>query len=1236
MTQKNIKWTPQQIRAIEEHARNVFVAASAGTGKTAVLSGSCVDAITTAVSRPDVWNILVLTFTDMAADEMRSRIAKQLTLNLQACKDRTLSRHLRHQLIGLGAADISTIHSFCKRLITEHFYELSLDPTFRVIDADAAKLLKAEVLEKTIDWAWNQNHLRDSLRNLLARRDLRTNDGFTSVIIEISDFLDCLVSRQSWLQQAQILADEAKPDAGELAQSQKQFIEEKLQDALSRIELALKIYNANSPDGKWTAKCKREYIGSIQQCIDRFKGGSWEFERPRVSKPDDVPQADLIGEIVSDALDSVRQLKDLAILNPEFLNKFARIAAGQTKALIELVRQFDVFYRQAKAAINCLDFADLEHYALRLLTNSDKWGQSPFTIEPSPTALKLREKYKYIFIDEYQDINSVQQTILDMLSSPDNVFAVGDPKQSIYQWRGANPEIFINNLKRTSTKPTTSDAGLRVDLNVNFRSAKSILDFVNLIFGRIMTASFTSIDYDQSAHLKPPSDNNVVSKTAPSVELHVLDKPQKNTTQDDAADDEQTDKNTPQFSGRQLQAALIAQRIKQIVGADTGKPEFFISDKSTGASRPVDYRDIVILMRSLAGRNDFVEVLRLSGVPVSCEATAGYFKATEIIDMLSLLKVLDNPRRDIELAAVLRSPLFCLTDTDLAKIRLFDKKNNHKSSFYDCLSCYCLSKNDPALADKLKTAMSTLDDWRTIARRGRIADLIWHIYRQTGLLSFVCALPDGPSRRANLLKLHDRAIQFENFASSSGVPSLTRFIVFLEKLLESGQDWAPAEPQSAAGNAVRVLSVHKSKGLEFPVVFLADLDNEFSRKDSRRDCLLDEQFTLGLQIIDPASNTRFDSLAYQVIEEHNRRKSLAEEMRILYVAMTRAIDRLILVGCADKKKCQRSLSSASFFDDGPIPHVILDSSNSHLDWILSALSRHPRLHQAFQTTAQIPPVDDNLFSVQSYDQPELIKLSSVIQNSKLSTQHSKLKTHTGARDLSLLKEALNWRYPFGDAPQLPAKRSVTRLTHRNDEFTKADYSLSLGRRPKAVLSTQQLDGRSIGSAVHLVISLLPLDKPPTTQSLTRLIHKLIADEAIAESVASHIDVGSIVNFFETDLAQMALDKNNKIYREWPFTFTIPASQWLELEQKTQHSTFKTENSTIIVQGIIDLLIETPAGLIVIDFKTDDVSADAITKRAELYRAQLDLYAQAAQAVTGQKIIAKWLYFLALDSGSLEL
>lgn len=1228
MAQKKINWTNQQSRAIEEHSRCVFVSASAGTGKTAVLSGSCVDVVTNPSACPDVFSILVVTFTDMAAEQMRSRIAQQLNSAIETVADPAVRRHLRRQLILLGAADISTIHSFCKRLITEHFYDLDLDPAFAVLDADEAKLLKAEALEKTINWAWEQNDIAQALQQLLSRRDLRTDAGFPATIIEISDFLDGVVSRDDWLKRAQILAEATDPFAGDLAQSQRQIITEKLQDALSRLNFALKIYTAQNQSGPWAEKCKQEYINPVQKCLDRFKAGRWEFERPRVSKPADVSNADFIAEIVRDAVDDVRDLKNLAILNPDYLDKFAGAVGRQTMVLVELVRQFGRFYSQAKKAINCLDFADLEHYALRLLTDEKSSGEK---LVPSQTALALRKKYKYVFVDECQDINGVQQAILDMLANPGSIFAVGDPKQSIYQWRGARPEIFLERLNQASVRPKAAEFPLRVDLNVNFRSVKPILDFVNKVFSRIMTASFTNIDYDESAHLRPVSADADATTRTPAVELHVLDKAQ---TKDREVDDQNETVTSALFNDRQLQAAMIARRIKQMVEGDTTTPALQILDKQTGSPRPVEFRDIVILMRSLAGKGDFLEVLRLSGVPVSCEATAGYFEATEITDMLSLLKVLDNPRRDIELAAVLRSPFFRFTDTGLAKIRLSGKREDHKPGFYDCVVGCCRSKDDPDLADKLSKALATLDDWRTVARRGRLAELIWHIYRQSGLLSFVCALPDGPARRANLLKLHDRAIQFESFAGNTGVPSLTRFIEFIEKLLAAGQDWSPAEPESAAGNAVRVLSVHKSKGLEFSVVFIADLDSAFSNKDSCRDCLVDEQSTLGLRIIDADTNSRLDSLGYQVIEQHSRRKSLAEEMNILYVAMTRAINRLVLVGCSDKNNCQNILIAASCFGDLPIPYWRLSGCKSHLDWLLSALGNHPLLHQVFQTGLSIQTADDNLFDFRLYTQPQLSQLSALVQNSKLTTIRNLKSAIRNTQEIARLKDALNWRYLFGDAPHLPAKRSVTQFTHRNDEFTKLDYSTSLARKPKAFVTAEQFDGKNIGAATHLILSQLNLDKPVTTKAITLLLEKFVTNGAISQPVASCIDVNSIIKFFQTDLGQMTLDtcspgrKNNAVFREWPFTFALPASQWRESSVISTNDERRTTNDdSIIIQGIIDLLIQTPKGLVIVDFKTDNVPADKVSERAELYHRQLDLYAQAAEAITGQKILSKWLYFL---------
>jgi ATP-dependent helicase/nuclease subunit A len=378
--------------------------------------------------------------------------------------------------------------------------------------------------------------------------------------------------------------------------------------------------------------------------------------------------------------------------------------------------------------------------------------------------------------------------------------------------------------------------------------------------------------------------------------------------------------------------------------------------------RDVEYRDIVILMRSLARKaNDYVQVLRLAGVPVSCEATAGYFEATEISDCLALLKVLDNPQRDIELAAVLRSPFFKISDTELAKIRIRSKTGEHKKNFYSCVVEYCNNGRDVKLIAKLKEILVVIEQWRTIARRGNLADLIWQIYRQTGFLSFVSALPNGQARRANLLKLHDRAIQFEGFAGSAGNLSLSRFVDFIAKLQEVGQDWAPAEPDAAAGNAVRILSVHKSKGLEFPVVFLAELDSQFNKRDIYGDFLADADDTLGLQIIDRKSNSKLRSLAHQVIAEHKLSTIMAEEMRILYVATTRARDRLILSACEKQKHCRDLVCNGFLSGTEPVPDWQLRRCRSPLDWILYGLSDMKDLHEAFETGLARETADNDLF-----------------------------------------------------------------------------------------------------------------------------------------------------------------------------------------------------------------------------------------------------------------------------------
>ena len=462
------------------------------------------------------------------------------------------------------------------------------------------------------------------------------------------------------------------------------------------------------------------------------------------------------------------------------------------------------------------------------------------------------------------------------------------------------------------------------------------------------------------------------------------------------------------------------------------------------------------------------------------------------------------------------------------------------------------------------------------------------------------------------------------------MPSLTRFVEFIEKLQQAGQDWAPAEPPSAAGNAVRILSVHKSKGLEFPVVFLAELESQFNKTDAQADCLIDAEYTLGLRIIDQESNSKLSSLAHQVIAEQKSSMGLAEEMRILYVAMTRAKERLILTASEEQGRCRKIISSGFFFGDKPIPDWQLRACRSPLDWILNSLSDRKILHKAFETGLAKQAVEDDLFNIKLHGRPELEKLTeSVI---KLKTGRSARPSAVSKKQrpkqrepqlLSRVKSSITWQYQFADSALLQAKSSVTQLTHGSDEYMKFDYSGALERQPRVLITTRPdsdgpHDGRLVGTATHLVISQLNLAGPVTRDSIEKTIEKLLADGAIVPTVAGQIDAESIMTFFETEQGGLIFDPENKFWREWPFTFALPASEW---------ESSSVAEDTIVVQGIIDLLIRTAQGLVVIDFKTDKITTEQAEERVGLYRRQLELYSRAASAILKVKPADRWLYFL---------
>jgi ATP-dependent helicase/nuclease subunit A len=1246
---KRVQWTDQQQKAILARGRNVFVTASAGTGKTAVLSGRCVSLVADGTLCPEVLNMLVLTFTEAAAEQMHARIAQQLREAFQQTRD----PHLLRQLVLLQGANISTIHSFCKRLITEHFYKLSLDPSFRVIDSDEAMLLKGEVLEETIEWAWRQKHLVQGLHELLQRRDLRGGDGFLGGVIRLSDFLEGVVSTDRWCDRARWLAEQIDPLNSELGGKQQQMIKDRLGTIVAQLRLARRLYEDEVPKGDWGRKLQEEFIEPIAACLESLEAKNWagcaagirRFRKPRFSTPKGLSDTltEVVCELRKNAVRAFLDLNHLALLNPDYLDVVGRSTSLQTRILIELVRQFNRLYAQRKSSLNGLDFADLERYALRLLTTEDASGERR---GPSETALALRSRFKYIFVDEYQDINPVQQAILDALSSGNNVFVVGDVKQSIYAWRGAEPTIFLNQLRPASADPRTGALGLRVDLNYNFRSAKGILDFVNKVFGRIMTRAIAHLDYDEASKLRPaPTGEPAGDNKPPLVELHILDERGNHRSvpddDDGQAANRQSEIRNPQFedlalvNARQRQAALIARRIREMVGADTGRAQFQIQDKHTGASRDVEYRDIVVLMRSLAKKaNDYVEILRLAGIPVSCDTTAGYFEATEVHDMLALLKVLDNPQRDIELATVLRSALFELTDTELARIRLFGREESHHVNFCTCALRYKEDGPNRDLRDRLTRVFAQLDDWRSLARRGHLASLIWRIYRRSGFLAFVSALPNGQARKANLLKLHDRAVQFEGFASSTGVASLTRFVDFLERLREAGQDWAPAQPGSAAGNAVRILSVHKSKGLEFPVVFLAELETEFNKRDVYADLIADAGDAVGLQVIDRRSNTKLRSLAHEVISERKQAASLAEEMRILYVATTRARERLVLTASQKRTDCGRTLANGLLLAGDTVPAWLLRPARNALEWVLYGLSDQRILHEAFGTELAANAREQNLFDFRLHGGEELKDLSRLVLTLRAGkakaaffTREQSLAEPDGHKLLAQVKSTLNWTYPFAYAVQLAAKSSVTKLTHQDDMFVQRDYSEALDRQPVALATAGpeaagSRHAKLVGTAAHLVVSSLDLRGPVTLAVIEKTRDRLVREGAVLPDLAESIDTEGILAFFETKLGALACDKRNTAWQEWPFTFGLPAREPSDAAPAQSGA----GNEIVVVQGVIDLLVQTPEGMFVIDFKTDHVAGAEVSERARAYRGQLHLYARAAAAIRRDTVRETWLYF----------
>lgn len=1336
------KWTVEQQAAIELKGQ-LLVAAAAGSGKTAVLVERLIRRIIDPKAGVDVDQFLVLTFTKAAANEMHERIGKALEDALFKETDSVEVEHLLHQRALLNRASITTIHSFCMELLRQNFYHLELDPAFRVADQAEADLLRQDIVEDLFEALYEEEGAPFQALVEAFGSD-RDDQPLMEIVLKLYEFATSQVDPHNWLENLAFAYNWRSTD--ELIQSPwgesvRQGVKDKVEESIGLVERAYQL--SVQPGGpKHYASCLLEDLDRLHNLSKTLQEGSWgeievKFQEsskfpklptgPRKKKETGSASEELLlsEELQTSLREETKKARDDAKKKLDKLGKDSfqfpleeqlprlQKMGELLKTLAKVVQEFAQQYARAKRQRNIVDFSDLEHFALKLLTSTSV-----------AVAQALQERFAEVMVDEYQDINPVQERILQLVSrqegSSPNLFMVGDVKQSIYRFRMADPSLFLAkyiNLPHWAPEQNPSqDQKLVIDLNRNFRSRKEVIDGVNYLFRQIMTSGAGEIPYDDQAALCYGA--NFVSgqselKTAEGpIEVHLFDpKIIKQTANQDFtanSDQEQTqdqdmsqgesgmgesneEKDSSQeemsledLENARLEARLVANRIQQIVQDH----EFQIYDKNLQDFRSTQYSDIVILMRSFSTTAPlYVEEFQSLGIPVYAETSSGYFGASEVETMLSLLKIIDNPRLDIPLAAVLRSPFVGMNGTELGKMRSLLPQGDFYESFVlvysaalemermkqeendaeqqqenpfireipDVLEEYATSwpqlltqaykvlNESPTLKKKVLYFCPKLHAYRQLARQMSLADLLWELYEDTGYLAYVGTLPSGPQRQANLRALYDRACRFE----ATNYRGLFRFLRFLDRFQGQGKDLGSARTLGENEDVVRLITVHASKGLEFPVVFFVGLGKKFNTRSLSGNLLLHSSLGVGISLIDIENRVHYPSFIQTGIKERIWQESLAEELRILYVALTRAKERLFLYGGLSKLpgviKQWQSLASCTTpaFPDGQ-----LRSARSFLDWIGPALARHP---QSFFDESVKPELLDS-------SSQWLVQIHENLVTSTAEMEEGQDEDSSGNEDelmparsfeewYHLIDERLNYHYAYPEAVHQVAKTSVSELKRRfawhQEELTDTPAKERLPKeytRPKFLQTSRKLTPAERGTAFHAVMEHLPLTEWSKNWStfsseeqetqIEMLFQSLVKREILTSEQVETLSISQVVDFINSPLGTRLLAAK-EVRREVPFTLTLFPDTPVEYPEREGQ-----EREGILVQGIIDVLIFSSDGRSaeLLDYKTDQVKLIENPKKilVERYALQLSLYSLAVERLLQVRVDQATLYSVDLS------
>ena len=1335
------KWTKEQQAVIDSRNSNLLVAAAAGSGKTAVLVERIIQMITDKDNPIDIDKLLVVTFTNAAASEMRERIGDAIGKALDKEPENT---HLQKQLVLLNKASITTIHSFCLEVIKSNFHKINLDPNFRIGDTTECTLLKQEAIEDVFEALYVEQN--EGFLNLIeSYAEKRGDSNVQDIILGIYNFSMASPDPKKWLEDSAEkfnIDDNFDFSKSDWAKSILGTVYMEIEGIESSMKKSLEELYGIEELETYLPKFRNDYEGikRILDACDEKNDNAWndtfmamssiEFENytKGVKRlPKDTP--DYITDIKKRA-DDIRKnakktVQDMvsSIFRKENddIKEEIKYLYKIVKSISDTVLKFEEAYSNKKRDKGIIDFNDIEHFALKILIQKDEDGKDI----PSDIALSYREKFEEIFIDEYQDSNFVQEVLLSNIAKikTPNRFMVGDVKQSIYRFRQAKPEIFLQKYATYDTD--LSSKYKKIMLYKNFRSRKEVVDSVNYIFEHIMSKNLGEIDYNEEeklnlgANFEEVEDEKIILGGA--TEIHLMEKKVPEVEDPDEEEEEGED-----LDASQIEARMVGKIIRDIMRPNENGEIMQVFDKKLETYRNVEYKDIVILLRATsAWAPVFAEELINMDIPTYADMGQGYFETMEIQVIMSFLKVIDNPMQDIPLIAILRSPIYGFTPEDFIDIRITDKKVsfyeamrmfvgekidlsneeeqdiaedeisddtgneiidvniNEENSYVDAdmddyyqninyedfeyeneefiyndevmyesyISenveddlIYEINSNIEGDEESQKSELELkvrrfLDDLKELQEKSMYMstdEFLWYIYTNSGYYAYCGALPGGSQRQANLRILFERAKQFEE----TSFKGIFNFINFISKLKKSNSDMGSAKTLGENANVVRIMSIHKSKGLEFPIVICSGMGRNFNTMDFRKDVLYHHELGYGPQIVDFERRISYPSIAKEALKCKINIENISEEMRILYVALTRAKEKLIITSSIKDIEQNMHKWSSNISTEKMVSKYDILNGKNYMDWMMPAIIKHKDLEdirETYNLSTSISMEDESKWSVKTWNRDDMDFEKHEKEGIREVLNTMDLSQHD-TEYYEQIEKKLNFEYPYLGVVKKAASISVTEIKKRQEEYEEQEDSLGLYKhkttlkKPKFLSESQKsekITGARRGTIVHLIMEVLDFEKVNTESEIKAQIQDLVKRRIITEKESQVLSPRKIMRFFKSPIAKRMLS-SKFVKREQKIYTQIKMNDIYLNDEIFKNNRETYENESVMLRGVIDLYFEEDDGLVILDYKTDFVDENNKKEIIHKYKKQIEIYADVLSKLTGKKVKEKYLYLFGID------